>query len=59
MARMEADMAYFQARIELIGEPCTCNQRAQRKLFEFLHKSLGGMVLREKKRAVEAAALKD
>jgi len=58
MARLEADMAYFQARIELIGEPRTCNQRAQCKLFEVLHKSLGGAVLREKKRLAEAAARK-
>ena len=56
MARLEADMAYFQARIELIGEPCTSNQRAQFKLFGLLHKSLGGKLLHAKKRQVEAAS---
>ena len=57
-ARLEADMAYFQARLELIGQPCTSNQRAQRKVFEILHQSLGNRVLREKKRLVDEAAAK-
>jgi hypothetical protein len=41
IARMEADLAYFQARLELIGEPISSNQRAQKKLFELLHREIG------------------
>ncbi|AGA89518.1 hypothetical protein Thimo_0679 [Thioflavicoccus mobilis 8321] len=41
LARIEADLAYFQARLELIGEPTSANQRAQRKLFKLLHEQMG------------------
>jgi hypothetical protein len=41
LARIEADLAYFQARLELIGEPTSANQRAQRKLFKLLHEQVG------------------
>lgn len=40
LARMEADMAYFQARLELLGEPNTLNQAAQRRAFVHLYKQL-------------------
>ncbi len=45
LARLEADMAYFQARLALIGEPGTTNQLAQRKVFRLLHQSTGGTIL--------------
>ena len=36
LARLEADMAYFQARLEIIGEPDSANQMAQRKAFKVI-----------------------
>ena len=36
MALLEADVAYFYARLELLGEPSTSNQTAQRKAFRQL-----------------------
>ena len=36
LARLEADIAYFQARLEMIGEPKTANQLTQRKAFMLL-----------------------
>jgi hypothetical protein len=53
LARMEADMAYFQARLEILGEPVTANQQAQRKVFKLLHKSLGDRVLKAKRRMID------
>jgi hypothetical protein len=53
LAQMEADMAYFQARIEILGEPATSNQRAQRKTFKMLHKIFGHNVIRAKRRMTE------
>ncbi len=53
LADLEADLAYFQARLEILGEPETPNQLAQRKLFKLLHKSLGEMVLKAKRRMVQ------
>jgi hypothetical protein len=47
VARMEADVAYFQARLELLGEPTTSNQTAQRKAFEYLYAKLSGQVAAE------------
>ena len=46
-------MAYFQARLEILGEPRTANQLAQRKIFKVLHKSLGEMILEIKRRMVD------
>jgi len=45
IARLEADMAYFQARLEIIGEPESTNQLAQRKAFKLLHRSIAERVL--------------
>lgn len=53
LARLEADLAYFQARLEILGEPRTANQIAQRKVFKRLHKALGEMILQVKRRAIE------
>lgn len=36
IARLEADLAYFRARLEMIGEPTTSNQLAQQKAFKLL-----------------------
>jgi hypothetical protein len=40
LARLEADVAYFEARLQLIGKPCTIHQRAHRRTFEVLHHAL-------------------
>ena len=49
LARLEADLAYFQARLEIIGEPGSTNQMAQRKAFKLLHKNTGGKLLKAKR----------
>jgi hypothetical protein len=38
-------MAYFQARLEIIGEPESTNQLAQRRAFKLLHRSIAERVL--------------
>jgi hypothetical protein len=53
IARLEADIAYFQARLEVLGEPQTTNQQAQRKLFRLLHRLLWGEVVRERRRLLD------
>ena len=50
LARLEADMAYFQARIELIGEANTNNRLAQRKVFNLLHKMVASKIMKVKRR---------
>ena len=37
---LEADLAYFGARMELVGTPETCYQEAQLKVYRVLAKSL-------------------
>jgi hypothetical protein len=54
LAILEADVAYFQARLEILGEPRTANQLAQRKVFNLLHKSLRDVILKSKRRMVDA-----
>lgn len=44
LARMEADVAYFQARLDFLGEPATANQAAQRKAFKHLYNGLSSQV---------------
>jgi len=41
IAQAEADMAYFKARLMLIGNPVTLNQNAQENTFRVLHKAIG------------------
>jgi hypothetical protein len=53
LARLEADLAYFQARLEIIGEPGSTNQMAQVKVFKLLHKNAGGKILKAKRRVAE------
>ncbi|MGE5153051.1 MAG: hypothetical protein ACM3ST_03460 [Bdellovibrio bacteriovorus] len=55
LARLEADLAYFQARLEIIGEPDSTNQMAQRKVFKLLHRSVAERVLRAKRQYVQMA----
>jgi hypothetical protein len=54
LARLESDLAYFQARLEIIGDPTTTNQRAQRKAFKLLHRTIGDRVLRLRRRLVQS-----
>jgi hypothetical protein len=51
LARLEADLAYFQARIEVLGEPATVNQQAQRRAFTALYAvfAKGILAAREKR----------
>jgi hypothetical protein len=50
LALLEADIAYFQARLEMIGEPTSTNQIAQRKVFKLLQKFTGSKVLAAKRK---------
>ncbi|MFN2187241.1 MAG: fumarate hydratase [Candidatus Promineifilaceae bacterium] len=47
---LEADVAYFGARLELIGEPHTRYQLAQLKVYKALEASLEDNLKRLKKR---------
>ncbi|MCG6896556.1 MAG: hypothetical protein LJE61_03280 [Thiocapsa sp.] len=49
LARLEADIAYFQARLEMIGEPTTSNQLAQRKAFKQLLETVSAEALQLKR----------
>lgn len=46
-------MAYFQARLELIGEPNSNNRAAQRKVFDLLHKTVASKILKAKRRVTD------
>jgi hypothetical protein len=41
VAKSQADIAYFQARLTLLGEPRTLNQVAQQRTFKRLLKAVG------------------
>jgi hypothetical protein len=47
---LEADIAYFEARLELLGEPSTSNQKAQVDTFRFLIQSLTRLLSKLKRR---------
>lgn len=47
---LEADVAYFSARLELVGEPHTRYQLAQLKVYKALEAALGDNLKRLKKR---------
>lgn len=49
LAKLEADVAYFQARLELIGELTSNHRIAQRKLFTLLHKAVARQILDTKR----------
>jgi hypothetical protein len=50
---LEADVAYFGARLELVGEPHTCYQAAQLKVYKALEEALGDNLRRLKKKEVK------
>lgn len=41
IAQAKSDLAYFQARLALIGEPQTLNQFAQQRAFQMLDRVMG------------------
>jgi hypothetical protein len=45
IAEARADLAYFEARIALIGDPASPNQQAQLRAFKTLHKVIGQRLL--------------
>jgi hypothetical protein len=47
---LEADVAYFGARLELIGEPRTQYQAAQLKVYRALESALGDNLKRLRKK---------
>jgi hypothetical protein len=47
--QLQSDLAYFQARLGLIGEPKTTNQEAQRRTFKLLHQAVGQQMIRTRK----------
>lgn len=53
LARLEADLAYFQARLELIGDSHTSNRIAQRKVFHLLNKVVVTKIQNIKQRYIE------
>jgi hypothetical protein len=53
LARLEADLAYFQARLEIIGDPDSTNKVAQRKVFKLLHKVAASTILQAKRQTLE------
>jgi hypothetical protein len=48
---LEADLAYFHARLEFIGEPETINQQAQIETFRFLIQALNQTLERLSRKA--------
>lgn len=54
LAKLEADMAYFEARLELIGEPTSSHRAAQRKLFTLLHKVIARQILETRRRHIQS-----
>jgi hypothetical protein len=53
LALPESDLASFQAGLEIIGDPVTTNQRAQRKAVKLLQRTVGDRLLRLKRRLME------
>jgi hypothetical protein len=47
---LEADVAYFGARLELVGEPHTHYQAAQLKVYRALEEALGNNLKRLRKK---------
>ena len=52
---LEADLAYFNARLELIGTPTTLNQKAQLATFRLLIQSLTRILHRLRRRTSDAS----
>jgi hypothetical protein len=55
ISALEADLAYFRARLELIGEPKTFNQKAHTKAFGLLNQAVSTILNRLKRRAGEGS----
>lgn len=53
LAQLEADMAYFHARLEHLGRPISANQLAQRKVFRLLAQTTGDRIVRARERMLE------
>jgi len=49
MIQLQSDLAYFQARLGLIGEPRTTSQEAQRRTFKLLHQAVGQQMIKARK----------
>lgn len=49
MIQLQSDLAYFQARLGLIGEPKTTHQEAQRRTFKLLHQAVGQQMIKARK----------
>jgi hypothetical protein len=47
--QLQSDLAYFQARLGLIGEPLTTNQEAQQRTFKLLYQILGQQMIQMRK----------
>jgi hypothetical protein len=52
---LEADLAYFGARLELVGEPETCYQVAQLKVYKALESALYENLKRLRKKESDSA----
>jgi hypothetical protein len=50
---LEADVAYFHARLEILGEPTTTNQWAQQKVYRLLSQSIEDLILETKRQMIE------
>ena len=46
VSALEADLAYFAARLAIIGRPMTMHQRAQMKAYRALEQTLGNILKR-------------
>ncbi|MBK1694910.1 hypothetical protein CKO09_09180 [Chromatium weissei] len=53
LARLETDLAYFQARLELITDSHTSYRVTQRKVFHLLNKSVVYKIQKIKQRYAE------
>ncbi|MEY6433710.1 hypothetical protein ABC977_14995 [Thioalkalicoccus limnaeus] len=51
-AQLEADRAYFKARLALIGVPASVNQRTQQKTFTLLDQQVGARLIKVKEALV-------
>jgi len=50
---LEADVAYFHAHLEILGEPTTTNQWAQQKVYRLLSQSIEDLILETKHQMIE------
>lgn len=55
IAQLEADVAYFDARMELLGLPTTCNQLGQYRTYKLLYFYLGRRVRAARQRLRDGA----